>query len=128
MSMARFFSEGVYFVGGGVSVPRLISSRQPEYTAEALAARIEGPVELSVTIGQDGIPRDMRIEKGLGYGLDEKAIECVGAWRFSPGVYEGNPVPVAATLQVNFRVEPVKPPEPGRRFVSTAFDEGFDGR
>lgn len=118
MSMARFFSDGVYFVGGGVSVPRLISVRQPEYTAEALAARIEGPVELSVTIGQDGIPRDIGIKKGLGYGLDEKAIECVGAWRFSPGVYEGNPVPVAATLQVNFRVEPVKPPEPGRRFIT----------
>ena len=40
MNMAWFFSEGVYRVGGGVSVPRLISLRQPEYSAEALAARI----------------------------------------------------------------------------------------
>jgi hypothetical protein len=47
--MAMFHSEGVYRVGGGVSVPRLLVNNPPEYTAEAGGARIEGQVELLVT-------------------------------------------------------------------------------
>ena len=104
--MANFFSEGVYRVGGGVSVPRLLSSQKPEYTAEARAARVEGMVDLLITIGQDGIPRELHIQKGLGSGLDEKAAECVTGWRFSPGIYDGQPVPVAATTHVHFQLEP----------------------
>jgi protein TonB len=103
--MAVFFSPGVYRVGGGVSVPKLITSTQPEYTAEARAARIEGMAELLVVIGEDGAPHSVQVQKALGYGLDEKAIECVARWRFKPGVYQDKPVPVAATLIVNFRLE-----------------------
>jgi periplasmic protein TonB len=106
--MARSFSEGVYRIGGGVSVPRFIISQQPEYTAEARAARIEGVVEPLATVGQDGIPRDLRIQKALGFGLDEEAVRCVSGWRFSPGGQAGSPVPVAATLRVKFRLESVK--------------------
>jgi TonB family protein len=105
MIVATFYSEGVYRVGGGVSVPRLLTTQEPEYTAEARAARIEGSVGLIVTIGQDGIARDIRVEKSLGYGLDEKAIECVCKWRFSPGVMNGEPVPVAANISVGFSLQ-----------------------
>jgi TonB family protein len=105
--MAVLFSPGVYRVGGGVSVPKLITSTQPEYTAEARAARIQGTAELLVVIGEDGVPHSARVQKALSYGLDEKAIECVARWRFNPGVYQDEPVPVAATLIVNFRLEPL---------------------
>ena len=73
VGMANFFSEGVCRVGGGLSVPRLLSSQKPEYTAEVRGARIEGAVDLLITIGQDGIPRNFHIQKGVGYGLDQKA-------------------------------------------------------
>ena len=105
--MAVFFSPGVYRVGGSVSIPKLITSTQPEYTAEARAARIEGTAELLVVIGEDGAPQRVQVQKALGYGLDEKAIECVAGWRFNPAVYRDKPVPVAATLVVNFRLEPL---------------------
>lgn len=105
MAMAMFHSEGVYRVGGGVSVPRLLVNNPPEYTAEARAARIEGQVALVVTIGEDGIARDMRIQKSLGYGLDEKAIECVCNWRFSPGLKNGAAVAVAANIAVHFSLQ-----------------------
>jgi TonB family protein len=105
--MAVFFSAGVYRVGGGVSVPKLITSTLPEYTAEARAARIEGTAELLLVIGEDGEPHNVQVQKALGYGLDEKAIECVVRWRFNPGVYQDKPVPVAATLVVVFRLEPL---------------------
>jgi TonB family protein len=103
--VAVLFSAGVYHAGGGVSVPKLQSSIQPEYTAEGRAARIQGTVELLAVIGEDGTPRDMQIQKALGYGLDEKAIQCAAQWRFTPGVYQGSPVPVAASIHVNFRLE-----------------------
>ena len=88
-----------------VKIASSSSQAQPEYTAEARAARIEGAAELLVVIGEDGAPHSVQVQKALGYGLDEKAIECVVRWRFKPGVYQDKPVPVAATLVVNFRLE-----------------------
>ena len=102
MGVATFFSEGVYRIGDGVSRPHLITTSPPEYTAEARSGRIEGTVELLATIGEDGVPRDLRVEKSLGYGLDEKAVECVLKYRFEPGLLEGRPVPVAASIGVGF--------------------------
>jgi periplasmic protein TonB len=84
--------------------PRVIHRTEPEYTKEALDAKIEGDVILSVTIGADGIPSDIRLVRGLGKGLDEKAIECLQQWRFSPGTSHGEPVSVKATLEMNFRL------------------------
>lgn len=101
-----FFSPGVYRVGSGVSVPKLLTSSRPVHTEAARAARIEGTVELLAVIGEDGAPRDIQVQKGLGFDLDEKAIECAARRRFSPGVLQRNPVPVAATIRVNFRLEP----------------------
>ncbi len=57
---------------------------------------------LLVTVGTDGLPRDIRAVRSLGYGLDEKAAACVQDWRFHPGLKDGRPVPVAAYIEVNF--------------------------
>jgi periplasmic protein TonB len=100
--MAIFHSDGVYRIGGGVSVPRLLSTEAPDYSAEARAAGIEGSVELLVTIGETGAVRDVQVQTPLGYGLDEKAIECVRKWRFRAGELNGAPVPVAAQLRIGF--------------------------
>src|SRR6266481_1495494 len=54
MVMAMFHSEGVYCIGSGVSTPRLLMTQPPEYTAGARAARIEGQVDLTITVGEDG--------------------------------------------------------------------------
>jgi protein TonB len=64
-------------------------------------------VKLLVVIGEDGAPHTVEVQKALGYGLDEKAIECAARWRFTPGAYQGKPVPVGATLGVTFRLEPL---------------------
>jgi TonB family protein len=42
------------------------------------------------------------VKKSLGYGLDERAIEAVKKWKFSPGKKDGKPVPVDVTVLVNF--------------------------
>jgi len=101
--MPHRFPNRAYPVGGGISAPRLLTRTQPDCTPEARAAEIDSSIEVVVTVGEDGIARDLRIQNGLGYGLDEKAIVCIQRWRFSPGVYEGNAVPVDVTITVPFR-------------------------
>ena len=59
-------------------------------------------MSLSITVDTDGVPKNITVLKGLGFGLDQKAIEAVGTWRFAPGQKAGNPVPVVVRIQVNF--------------------------
>ncbi|MCC7499962.1 MAG: energy transducer TonB [Bryobacterales bacterium] len=95
---------GVYRIGGGVSAPTLLVKVEPEYSEEARKAKYQGVVILYVVVDTNGMPRDMRVMKPLGLGLDEKAMEAVQKWRFKPGQKDGHPVPVAATIEVNFRL------------------------
>jgi len=94
--------SGVYKVGGGVSVPRVLSRADPEYTPEASAAKIEGTVVLSVIVGTDGLAHDINVIKGIGSGLDEKAVQAIQKWHFAPGTKDGEPVQVKAQIEVNF--------------------------
>jgi protein TonB len=95
---------GVYRIGGGVTSPALIHKVEPEYSEEARKAKFQGVVVLYVVVDEKGMPRDLRVIRPLGLGLDEKAIEAVQKWRFRPGFLQGKPVPVAATVEVNFRL------------------------
>jgi TonB family protein len=95
---------GAYRVGGGVSAPRALYSPDPEYSEEARKAKWQGTVVLWVIVGPDGKPRDIRIQRSLGMGLDEKAIEAVRQWKFDPAKKDGQPVAVQINVEVNFRL------------------------
>jgi TonB family protein len=95
---------GVYRIGGGVSSPQLVYKVEPEYSEEARKAKFQGTVVLYVVVDEKGLPRDLKVVRPLGLGLDEKAIEAVTKWRFKPGYKDGRPVSVAATIEVNFRL------------------------
>ncbi|MCC6586619.1 MAG: energy transducer TonB [Bryobacterales bacterium] len=95
---------GVYRIGGGVSAPALLFKVEPEYSEEARKAKFQGTVVLYVVVDEKGQPRDLKVVRPLGLGLDEKAIEAVQKWRFRPGQLNGKAVPVAATIEVNFRL------------------------
>jgi TonB family protein len=95
---------GVFRIGGGVSSPLLLYKVEPEYSEEARKAKFQGTVVLYVVVDEKGNPRELRVVRPLGLGLDEKAIEAVQKWRFKPGVKDGKPVAVAATIEVNFRL------------------------
>jgi TonB family protein len=95
---------GVYRVGGGVSEPRIIYDPDPEFSEEARKAKYQGVVVLSVIVGPDGRPHDIRVARSLGMGLDEKAIEAVNKWRFVPSMKDGRPVPVEVNIEVHFRL------------------------
>lgn len=59
---------------------------------------------LYVEIGPDGRARNIRVQRSLGLGLDEEAIEAVKQWSFKPGQKDGKPVTVTATIEVSFRL------------------------
>lgn len=94
----------VFRVGKGVSPPWVLSKVDPDYTEEARLARYQGTVVVSAIIGTDGLAYNMKAVRGLGLGLDEKAIEAISQWKFKPGTKDGQPVPVMATIEVNFRL------------------------
>lgn len=98
------FGGGVFRVGGGVSAPVVLYKVDPEYSDEARKAKYSGTVVLYIEVDQAGKARNIRVVKGIGLGLDEKAIEAVQKWKFKPGLKDGKPVVVAAHIEVNFRL------------------------
>lgn len=95
---------GVYRIGGGVSAPRVLYAPEPDFSEEARKAKYQGTVVLWVVVGRDGRPRDIRVQRSLGMGLDEKAVEAIRQWRFEPGRKDGIPVAVQVNIEVNFRL------------------------
>ena len=92
----------MFSVGGGVSEPRLLSQIQPEYSDDARKARIQGTVELLIVVNPDGTVRFDTVRKSLGYGLDQRAIDAVKKWQFTPGKKDGKAVATYVSVLVNF--------------------------
>ena len=87
---------------GTVDAPILIQKTEPQYSEEARNKHLSGTVLLSIVVGRDGVPKNIKIVRALGFGLDEKAIEAVSKWRFRPGTSGGVPVDVIAHVEISF--------------------------
>ncbi|HZQ91014.1 MAG TPA: energy transducer TonB [Terriglobales bacterium] len=98
------FGGGVFRVGGNVSAPRGLYTPDPEYSEEARKAKYQGTCMLWLIVGPDGRPRDIKVARSLGMGLDEKAVEAVRTWKFAPAMKDGTPVAVQINVEVNFRL------------------------
>jgi TonB family protein len=97
-------STPVERVGKLVSAPRIVSKQDPPYSEKARKARLQGSILLSLVVDESGSPQNITILLPLGDGLDEEALNAVSKWRFQPGMKEGAPVSVQATIEVNFRL------------------------
>ncbi len=93
---------GPYRPGSGVEPPRLLREVKASYTDEARRANISGEVEMEITIRRDGTVSDVRILRGLGGGLNERAAAAVRQWRFAPARLKGTPVDVIVEVAVEF--------------------------
>lgn len=93
---------GPYRPGSGVEPPRLLREVKASYTDEARRANIAGEVEMEITIRRDGTVSDVRILRGLGGGLNERAAAAVRQWRFAPARLKGTPVDVIVEVAVQF--------------------------
>lgn len=96
---------GPYVVGNGVTEPIAITQPKPPYTEEARKNRTEGILLLQAVIRANGRVDSFKVLKGLGYGLDESAINTIATkWLFKPGTLHGVPVDVVANIEVTFRL------------------------
>jgi periplasmic protein TonB len=98
------YGGGLYHVGGGVSPPVLIYSVDAEFSDEARRAKYQGVSVVSLIVDAHGLPQRIRVVRKLGMGLDEKAVEAVRQYKFKPSTYQGKPVPVEITIEVNFHI------------------------
>jgi protein TonB len=98
------FGGGLYHVGGGVSAPQVIKKVDPEYSEEARKAKYQGTVILGLIVDAHGRPQQLRVQRGLGMGLDQKALEAVRQWVFEPAQKDGKPVAVMISVEVAFRL------------------------
>ncbi len=94
----------VFKVGNGVSAPKVIHTEDPVYDEKARRDKYQGTCVLTLIVGSDGKPYNIRVARHLGEGLDEKAIEAVSLWRFSPATKDGKPVAVVINVEVQFRL------------------------
>jgi TonB family protein len=97
-------SNAVYRPGNGVSMPVPIHKVEPQYSEEARKAKWQGIVRLTLVVDANGKPVDIKVVSPLGLGLDAKALEAVEQWLFKPGMKDGKPVPVMASVEVSFRL------------------------
>ena len=58
----------------------------PVYTDEARHVKVQGTVTLRVLVGTDGRASQIRVVRGLGYGLEERAEQTVRGWKFKPAI------------------------------------------
>ena len=93
---------GPYRPGSGVEPPRLLKEVKATYTDDARRRNITGEVQMEITIRRDGSVSDVRILRGLGGGLDERAAAAVRQWRFAPARLKGTPVDVIVEVSVEF--------------------------
>lgn len=98
------YGGGIMRPGTGVSAPVPIYEVDPEFSDEARRAKYQGVCVVAVIIGTDGVPRNPRVVRSLGMGLDEKAVEAVQQYRFKPAYYKGRPVEVEMDVVVNFHI------------------------
>ena len=95
---------GAYQPGNGVTSPELIKEAKPQYTADAMRAKIQGSVLCEAIVLPDGTVGDVRVIKSLDsvFGLDQEAIKAAKQFRFRPGRRLGQPVAVIVNIQLDF--------------------------
>ena len=95
---------GVFHVGGSVMAPKLVYQVDPEFSEEARKAKFSGNVEVYLIVDEQGNPTHIRVARGVGMGLDEKAVEAVRQYKFKPAMQNGKPVKVDLYIDVNFQI------------------------
>jgi periplasmic protein TonB len=95
---------GVYRPGSGVTSPELLKEVKPNYTADAMRAKVQGVVLLECVVLEDGSVGEVKILQSLDktFGLDEEAVKAAKQWRFAPGRRFGKPVPVYVKIELGF--------------------------
>ena len=95
---------GAFRPGNGVTLPVVLKEVKPQYTAEAMRAKVQGTVWLECVVLPDGSVGPVEVVKSLdqSFGLDQEAVKAAKQWRFRPGTRFGEPVAVLVTIELTF--------------------------
>jgi TonB family protein len=87
-----------------VLTPKLLKEVRPQYTAQAMRAKIQGKVLLQCVVTPEGTAANITVLRSLDptFGLDQEAIKALRQWQFTPGTRLGQPVPVQVTIEIEF--------------------------
>jgi TonB family protein len=98
------YSNSLEKVGGGVTAPKAMFAPEAEFSDYARQKKIQGTCVLSLNVDAHGMPQDVHIVRSIEQSLDQKAIEAVQRYRFTPAMKDGLPVPVAISIMVSFKL------------------------
>jgi len=95
---------GVYRPGNGVTLTKVLREVKPQYTSDAMRAKVQGTVWLECVVRPDGSVSDVQVVRSLDstFGLDQEAVKAARQWRFQPGTRQGEPVAVLVTIELTF--------------------------
>lgn len=95
---------GPYRGGSGITPPELLHEVRPEYTDDARRQNLTGDVVLEIVVRRDGSVGDVKVIRGLGAGLDRRAIDAVRQWKFAPARRHGTPIDLFVEVAVEFKL------------------------
>jgi TonB family protein len=95
---------GPYRPGSGIAPPQLLREVKADYTEEARRQGLAGEVLLEIVVRRDGTVGDIKVVRGLGSGLNDRATQAVRQWRFAPARRQGTPVDVIVEVAVEFKL------------------------
>ena len=86
--------------------PRVIRQIPPEYPMAALRKGLVGQVELRFLVERDGAVAQVQVISADPPGaFEDSAMRAVKSWRFTPGMYQGEPVRTWVRIPIAFELE-----------------------
>jgi periplasmic protein TonB len=98
------FGGGAYRPGSGITPPRVVREVKADYTEDARRRGVTGEVVMEVVVRRDGSVGSVQLLRGLEPGLDERALNAVRLWKFTPAERQGVPVDVVVEVGMEFRL------------------------
>jgi protein TonB len=94
----------VYRPGNDVTMPIEIHKGAPQYTTDAMRARVQGSIVVECVVQTNGACTNIRVTRSFdpAFGLDREAIKAAAQWQFRPGTRRGEPVPVLVSMEIAF--------------------------
>jgi TonB family protein len=108
----KYFLKLPEYPGGKEAFKKYIKSNMI-YPSEALEKRIEGVVQLTAEIDDNGNVHNVEIEKGLGWGCDEEAVRLIKNVRFGGVKNRGIRLKSRKIFKINFKL----PQEPNVKYI-----------
>jgi TonB family protein len=91
-------------IGSNVTAPRVTFQVTPTFSEEERKVKRKGEVLVSLWVDEKGKPVQVQVVRGLGNSLDQKSVEAVEQYKFSPAMQDGVPVLVKLNIAVNFQI------------------------